>query len=130
MLYMCVQHAYVPLPSSHLVSSSFISVLFMFWSEVVQPEEMEPLVQQHSTTKGNICSFANVALPTKHQRQQHAAACRSMPQRQILGAVGGGFEACRSMPQHSAASQTFHMAYFFFVTCQNCEPFIAQASQN
>ena len=55
MLYMCVQHAYVPLPSSHFISSSFISVLFMFWSEVVQPEEMEPLVQQHSTTKGNIC---------------------------------------------------------------------------
>ena len=32
---------------------------------------------------------------------QHAAACRSMPQRQILRAVGGGFEACRSMPQRA-----------------------------
>ena len=32
-----------------------------------------------------------------------AAACRSMPQRQILGAVGGGFEACRSMLQCAAA---------------------------
>ena len=37
-----------------------------------------------------------------------------MPQRQILGAVGGGFEACRSMPQHAAASQNCHMADFFF----------------
>ena len=64
MLYMCVQHAYVPLPSSHFVSSSFISVLFMFWSEVVQPEEMEPLTQQRSTTKGNIYSFASFALST------------------------------------------------------------------
>eukprot|EP00670_Eutreptiella_braarudii_P019239 CAMPEP_0174345228 /NCGR_PEP_ID=MMETSP0811_2-20130205/676_1 /TAXON_ID=73025 ORGANISM="Eutreptiella gymnastica-like, Strain CCMP1594" /NCGR_SAMPLE_ID=MMETSP0811_2 /ASSEMBLY_ACC=CAM_ASM_000667 /LENGTH=62 /DNA_ID=CAMNT_0015468805 /DNA_START=519 /DNA_END=703 /DNA_ORIENTATION=+ len=26
----------------------------------------------------------------KHQQQQHAAAFCSMPQRQILGAVGGG----------------------------------------
>ena len=33
------------------------------------------------------------------QRQQHAAACHSMPQRQILGAVGGNFEACCGMPQ-------------------------------
>ena len=50
---------------------------------------------------------------------QHAAACRSMPQRQILGAVGGGFEACRSMPQHAAASQNFHMADFFFHNMSN-----------
>ena len=32
---------------------------------------------------------------------QHAAAFCSMPQCQILGAVGGGFEACRSMPQRA-----------------------------
>ena len=35
---------------------------------------------------------------------QHAAACRSMPQRAIFGTVGGVSEACRSMPQHAAAN--------------------------
>ena len=59
-----------------------------------------------------------------------AAACCSMPQRQILGAVGWGFEACRSMPQHAAASQNFHMADLFFMACQTCEPFVAQTSQS
>ena len=45
-----------------------------------------------------------------------------MPQRQILGAVGGGF---------AAASQRFHVAdFFFFITCQTWEPFVAQVSQN
>ena len=47
----------------------------------------------------------------------------SMPQRQILGAVGGGFEACRSEPK-------FPMADFFFITCQTSEPFVAQAPRN
>ena len=56
-----------------------------------------------------------------------AAACRSMPQRQILGAVGGGFEACRSMPQRA---KIFTWWTFFFITCQTCEPFVAQMSQN
>ena len=54
-----------------------------------------------------------------HDQAPTAAACRSMPQRQILGAVGGGFEACRSMPQHAAASQNFHMVYFFFHNMSN-----------
>ena len=58
---------------------------------------------------------------------QHAAACRSMPQRQILGAVGGGFEACRSMPQRA---KIFTWWTFFFITCQTCEPFVARMSQN
>ena len=35
----------------------------------------------------------------------------SMPQRQILGAVGGGFEACRSMPQRA---KIFTWRTFFF----------------
>ena len=45
---------------------------------------------------------------SKHQRQQHAAACRTMPQRQVLGAVGGGFEACRSEPKFSHGGVFFH----------------------
>ena len=52
----------------------------------------------------------------RHQRQQHAAACRSMPQRQILGAVGGGFEACRSMPQRA---KIFTWRTFFFHNMSN-----------
>ena len=64
---------------------------------------------------------------SKHQRQQHAAACRSMPQRQILGAVGGGFEACRSMPQRA---KIFTWWTFLFITCQTLEPFVALRSQN
>ena len=56
-----------------------------------------------------------------------AAACRSMPQRQILGAVGGGFEACRSMPQRA---KIFTWRTFFSVPCQTCEPFVAHISQN
>ena len=59
---------------------------------------------------------------------QHAAAFCSMPQRQILGAVGGGFEACRSMPQR--AKIFTWRTFFFFITCQTCEPFVAQMSQN
>ena len=46
-----------------------------------------------------------------------------MPQRQILGAVGGGFEACRSMSQRA---KIFTRRTFFFITCQTCEPFVAQ----
>jgi hypothetical protein len=61
----------------------------------------------------------------KHQQQQHAAAFCSMPQRQILGAVGGGFEACRSMPQRA---KIFTWWIFFFITCQTSEPFVAQFS--
>ena len=69
----------------------------------------------------------------KHQRQQHAAACRCMPQRQILGDVGGGFEACHSMPQRAAACRSepkLSHGGLFFLTCQTCEPFVAQMSQN
>ena len=58
---------------------------------------------------------------------QHAAAFCSMPQRQILRAVGGGFEACRSMPQQA---KIFTWWTFFFITCQTLEPFVAQMSQN
>ena len=68
---------------------------------------------------------------------QHAAAFCSMPQRQILGAVGGGFEACRSMLQRAAACRSmpqrakiFTWRTFFFITCQTLEPFVAQMSQN
>ena len=70
---------------------------------------------------------APLGVPAAHQQAPAAAACRSMPQRQILGAVGGGFEACRSMPQRAkiCTSRTF-----FFITCQTCEPFVAQISQN
>ena len=33
--------------------------------------------------------------------------------------------------KHAAASQNFHMGdFFFFITCQTCEPFVAQMSQN
>ena len=66
-------------------------------------------------------------VPQGHQRQQHAAAFCSMPQRQILGAVGGVFEACRSMPQRA---KIFTWWTFFFITCQTLEPFVAQMSQN
>ena len=55
---------------------------------------------------------------------QHSAG---MPQRQILGAAGGGFEACRSMSQRA---KIFTWRTFFFITCQTCEPFVAQMSQN
>ena len=66
----------------------------------------------------------------KHQRQQHAAACRSARFWELLVGVLKHAAACRSMPQHAAASQNFHMADFFFITCQTSEPFVAQASQN
>ena len=56
-----------------------------------------------------------------------AAACRSMPQRQILGAVGGGFEACRSMPQRA---KIFTWRTFFSIPRQTSEPFVAHLSQN
>ena len=58
----------------------------------------------------------------KHQQQQHAAAFCSIPQRQILGAVGGGFEACRSMPQCAAACRSepkFSHGGFFFHNMSN-----------
>ena len=42
-----------------------------------------------------------------------------MPQRQLLGAVGGDFEACCSMPQHAAAASIFHVAEFFLHTMLN-----------
>ena len=50
----------------------------------------------------------------KHQRQQHAAACRSMPQRQILELLVGVLKhaaACRSMPQRA---KIFTWRTFFF----------------
>ena len=58
---------------------------------------------------------------------QHAAACRSMPQHLFFGAAHGGFEACRSMPQRA---KIFTWRTFFFITCQTCEPCVAQMPQN
>ena len=70
----------------------------------------------------------------RHQRQQHAAACRSMSHHaaacrsarfwELLVGVLKHAAACRSEPKFS------HGGLFFFITCQTCEPFVAQMSQN
>ena len=51
-----------------------------------------------------------------------------LPQRWILGAIGGGFEACRSMPCHSGPN--FSRVEFFFDNILNLWTFVAQACQN
>ena len=63
----------------------------------------------------------------KHQRQQHAAACRSARSWELLVGVLKHAAACRSMPQRA---KIFTWRTFFFITCQTCEPFVAQRSQN
>ena len=58
-----------------------------------------------------------------------SGACATETERK-MGTVTGAATNGSSMPQHAAASQNFHMADFFFITCQTCEPFVAQVSQN
>ena len=74
--------------------------------------------------------FAHRSLVCKLVQPQHAASCRSTFFLELHMGVLKHAAACRRMPQHAAASQNFHMAAFFFITCRTSEPFVAQKSQN
>ena len=68
--------------------------------------------------------FCNQIQPPPPPPPPTAAACRSARFWELLVGVLKHAAACRSEPKFS------HGGLFFSITCQTCEPFVAQMSQN
>ena len=66
---------------------------------------------------------ADVCALCCHKQAPTAAACRSARFWELLVGVLKHAAACRSEPKFS------HGGLFFFITCQICEPFVAQMPQ-